>query len=185
MWIHRPGCRSSPRRWTASPRVPTSDDRATGAAALTGFVDAAPVVTEPFTDWVLSGDFPAGRPAWELAGARFVDDLEPYEQRKLRLLNGADSLLAYAGPLRGHHTVAEAIGDAQCRPRLGRGVLGRDGKNSSSRHRALGLAAYRAALLDRFDNARIEHRLQQIALEGVNQAGGVRIVSTVLAERAT
>ena len=32
------------------------------------WIDAAPVVTEPFRDWVLSGSFPAGRPAWEDAG---------------------------------------------------------------------------------------------------------------------
>lgn len=156
---------------------PTPEDRAT-AAALTGFADAAPVVTEPFTDWVLSGDFPAGRPAWELAGARFVDDLEPYEQRKLRLLNGAHSLLAYAGPLRGHDTVAEAIGDAQCRAWV------EEYWDETERHlpAELGLAAYRSALLDRFDNARIEHRLQQIALEGATKLR-VRIVSTLLAER--
>lgn len=157
---------------------PTPEDQAT-AATLTGFADAAPVVTEPFTDWVLSGDFPAGRPAWEAAGARFVDDLEPYEQRKLRLLNGAHSLLAYAGPLRGHTTVAEAVGDAWCRAWV------EEYWDETERHLPddLELAAYRTALLERFDNARIEHRLQQIALEGVTKLR-VRIVSTLLAERA-
>ncbi|CAH0214246.1 mannitol dehydrogenase family protein [Plantibacter cousiniae (nom. nud.)] len=157
---------------------PTPADEAT-AAELTGFTDAAPVVTEPFTDWVLSGDFPAGRPAWESAGARFVDDLEPYEQRKLRLLNGAHSLLAYAGPLRGHATVAEAVGDEQCRAWV------EEYWDETERHLPddLGLTAYRTALLGRFDNARIEHRLQQIALEGVTKLR-VRIVSTLLAERA-
>jgi fructuronate reductase len=157
---------------------PTSADQAT-AAALTGFADAAPVVTEPFTDWVLSGDFPAGRPAWETAGARFVDDLEPYEQRKLRLLNGAHSLLAYAGPLRGHATVAEAVGDEQCRAWV------QEYWDETERHLPddLGLTAYRTALLERFDNARIEHRLRQIALEGVAKLR-VRIVSTLSAERA-
>lgn len=160
-----------------TPRT-TPADRDT-AATLTGYADAAPVVTEPFTDWVLSGDFPAGRPAWELAGARFVDDLEPYEQRKLRLLNGAHSLLAYAGPLRGHATVAEAVGDARCRAWV------EEYWDETARHLpdGLGLTAYRAALLERFDNARIEHRLQQIALEGVTKLR-VRIVSTLLAERA-
>ena len=60
------------------------------------------MVAEPFRNWVLSGDFPAGRPHWEDAGAVFVDEIEPYENRKLWLLNGAHSLLAYAGQLRGH-----------------------------------------------------------------------------------
>ncbi|MDE3129607.1 MAG: mannitol dehydrogenase family protein, partial [Acidobacteriota bacterium] len=78
-----------------------------------GLADAAPVVTEPFSDWILSGEFPAGRPRWELAGARFVDDVEPWELRKLWLLNGGHSLLAYLGLARGHRTVAEAIDDAE------------------------------------------------------------------------
>jgi len=66
-------------------------------AESTGYDDAAPVITEPFTEWVLQGDFPAGRPRWEGAGARFVTDIVPHEQRKLWLLNGGHSLLAYAG----------------------------------------------------------------------------------------
>ena len=69
------------------------------------------MVTEPFTEWVLAGDFPAGRPAWDAAGARFVADITPYEQRKLWLLNGGHSLLAYLGSARGHATIAEAMAD--------------------------------------------------------------------------
>ena len=68
----------------------------------------------------------AGRPAWERAGARFVDDIDPFERRKLWLLNGAHTLLAYAGAARGHRTVAEAIGDPDV-PLVGRAVLGRGG----------------------------------------------------------
>ena len=95
-----------------TPRT-TDADRATVAAA-TGFADVSPVVTEPFSYWVLSGDFPAGRPAWEKAGAQFVEDLEPFERRKLWLLNGAHTLLSFAGQLRGHATVAEALADPVC-----------------------------------------------------------------------
>ena len=82
------------------------------------------MVTEPFTEWVLSGEFPAGRPAWEDAGARFVDDITPFEERKLWLLNGAHSLLAYAGSARGHQTIAEAVADPVCRDWM-RAVVGR------------------------------------------------------------
>lgn len=68
------------------------------ASSANGFADGAPVVTEPFSEWVLSGRFPAGRPRWEDAGARFVPDVRPFELRKLWLLNGAHSLLAYTPP---------------------------------------------------------------------------------------
>ena len=72
------------------------DDRELVAAA-TGWSDETPVVAEPFADWVLAGDFPSGRPQWETAGARFVDDITPWEARKLWMLNGAHTLLASSG----------------------------------------------------------------------------------------
>ena len=70
-------------------------------AGATGLEDRSPVVTEPFSEWVLSGVFPGGRPRWEDAGATVTDDVAPFEQRKLWLLNGGHSLLAYAGSIRG------------------------------------------------------------------------------------
>ena len=161
-----------------TPRT-TPDDLAT-AEGLTGLRDNAAVVTEPFSDWVLSGEFPAGRPKWEDAGARFVDEIEPFERRKLWLLNGAHSLLAYAGLLRGHATVADAMADPDCRSWVV------EFWDEACRHlpaEELDLDAYRTALVERFDNARIEHKLTQISAEGVSKLR-VRIVPTVLAERA-
>lgn len=140
----------------------TDADRA-DARALTGFDDEAVVVAEPFAEWVLSGEFPAGRPAWETAGARFVDDLEPYEQRKLWLLNAGHSLLAYLGLHLGHETVDEAMDDPRCTAPL----------EKLWDEAALELPlpseeidAARAALRERFANPRIRHRLRQIAADG-------------------
>ena len=160
-----------------TPRT-TEADRA-GVRAATGYDDAAVVVTEPFADWVLSGEFPAGRPAWETAGARFVDDVEPFERRKLWLLNGAHTLLALMGPPRGHVTVAQAIGDPVLRDAVERLW------DEACAHLpgGLDLPAYRAALLERFANARIEHRLEQILLDS-DQKLPIRIVPVALAERA-
>jgi fructuronate reductase len=42
-------------------------------------------------------------------------DVTPYDERKLWLLNGSHSLLAYAGSIRGHTTIDEAIADPECR----------------------------------------------------------------------
>lgn len=164
--------------------VATSVDRITPAVTeeltatverLTGLRDAAPVAAEPFSDWVLSGGFPAGRPRWETSGARFVDDLEPWERRKLRLLNGAHTLLALAGPPRGHATVAEAIGD----PELRAAVERLWDEAAATLPGGLDLEGYRAALLERFENPRIEHRLAQIAQGSVTKMR-LRIVPVAL-----
>ncbi len=161
-----------------TPRT-TDADRA-GVRAATGYDDAAVVVTEPFTDWVLSGDFPAGRPAWETAGARFVDDVEPFERRKLWLLNGAHTLLALMGPEHGHATVAQAVGDPVLRDAVERLW---DEACAHLPAEGLDLPGYREALLDRFANARIEHRLAQILLD-TDQKLPIRIVPVAVAERA-
>lgn len=153
------------------------DDRAVVAAA-TGRSDAVPVVAEPFTDWVLAGDFPSGRPQWESAGARFVDDIQPWEARKLWLLNGAHTLLAAAGPARGHSTVAEAFADPHCRD-----LVERLWDEAAANLPGVETTQYRQALAERFANPRIVHRLAQIA-EGSRTKVRLRIVPVALAERA-
>jgi fructuronate reductase len=158
---------------------PTAEDVAT-VAAQTGLLDAAPVVTEPFTEWVISGEFAAGRPRWEDAGATFTDDVAPFEERKLWLLNGAHSMLAYAGSLRGHVTVADAMRDETCRGWL------EEWWDAASAHLTLpvsDIAAYRAALTDRFANPRMQHRLDQIAFDG-SQKLPIRTLPTLRREVA-
>ncbi|MGV8978661.1 MAG: mannitol dehydrogenase family protein [Cellulomonas sp.] len=158
---------------------PTAEDLAT-VETQTGARDRAPVVTEPFTEWVLNGEFVAGRPRWEDAGATFTDDIVPFEERKLWLLNGAHSMLAYAGSLRGHVTVADAMRDATCRAWLD------EWWDAASPHLTLppaDVAAYRAALTERFANPRMQHRLDQIAFDG-SQKLPIRTLPTLRRELA-
>jgi fructuronate reductase len=161
-----------------TPRTTPTDRRTVSDA--TGFDDRAAVVCEPFHEWVLSGEFAAERPAWEAAGATIAADAEPFERRKLWLLNGAHSLLAYAGSAAGHVTVAEAIEDPVCRADVVRWW------DEACRHLTLpasGLADYRAALLERWSNDRIRHELAQIAADGSIKVP-VRILPVLRAERA-
>ncbi|SFS08896.1 fructuronate reductase [Microbacterium sp. cf046] len=160
-----------------TPKITDAD--AAAVAAAMGWHDRSPVVTEPFHDWVLCGEFRSGRPDWEHGGARFVDDIEPFERRKLWLLNGSHSLLAYAGAARGHRTVAQAIGDPAIRSWV------EEFWDEATRHlpsAQLDLSAYRDALLDRFDNARIQHLLDQIGQDGTTKLR-VRIAPVLKAER--
>jgi fructuronate reductase len=158
----------------------TTDADRSAAKALTGTDDAAPVVAEPFSEWVLSGGFPAGRPAWESAGAQFVHDIEPFERRKLWLLNAGHSLLAYLGLLRGRATIADAMSDQVCAAALealwaeARVELPFDDAQVDSSL---------AALRERFTNARIEHRLAQIAADG-SQKLGPRVLDPLRARLA-
>ncbi|WP_311258547.1 mannitol dehydrogenase family protein [Microbacterium sp. WCS2018Hpa-9] len=155
--------------------TPRLSDEETAALAKV-YDDCAPVVAEPFSDWVVAGSFPAGRPQWEAAGARFTDDLDPWEARKLWLLNGAHSLLASLGRLRGHRTVSEAIADAECL----RAVGAYWDEACAHLPDELGLSAYRSALLDRFRNPRIQHLLAQIGLDADTK---VRVRIAPVAER--
>lgn len=146
----------------------------------TGIVDPAVVATEPFSEWVLSGPFPGGRPAWETAGATFVDDIAPHEMRKLWLLNGSHSLMAYAATIVGRPTVYEAITDPV--------VAGWVGEwwDVAARHLPLPageVAAYREALLERFGNARMKDALSRIAADGSVKIP-IRIVPALVADRA-
>ncbi len=161
-----------------TPRT-TDADRAEVSARL-GVVDPQVVPTEPFSEWVLAGRFPGGRPAWDGAGARFVDDVRPFEQRKLWLLNGSHSLMAYAGSIRGHQTVAEAMADPVVRDWV------EQWWDAASGHVPLpaeDVAAYRTALRERFGNANIRHLLAQIAADG-SQKMPIRVVPVIEAELA-
>ncbi|OIH94127.1 hypothetical protein BIU90_06150 [Curtobacterium sp. MCBA15_001] len=156
----------------------TTSDDVSAIAELPGALpgDRAPVVTEPFAEWVLQDVFDGiERPSWESAGVRLVDDVTPYEQRKLWLLNGAHSLLAYLGLLLGHETVAQAMDDPDCRTAVEQLW---DEAAQELPLPATEIAEARAALVDRFANPRIRHTLTQIA-SGGSEKLPVRVVDVL------
>lgn len=154
----------------------TDEDRVRIATRL-NVSDAWPVVTEPFTQWVIEDRFPQGRPAWEEAGAEFVADVEPYEHMKLRLLNGSHSTLAYLGYLSGYETVAETMTDPAF-VRLIEGLM--DEEVTPTLHMPPGadLSSYKRALITRFKNPALRHRTWQIAMDG-SQKLPQRLLGTV------
>jgi len=74
-----------------------------------GVEDNWPVFGEPFKQWVLEDNFPAGRPALEEVGVQFVKDVSPFELMKIRILNGGHATIAYPAGLMDIHFVHEAM----------------------------------------------------------------------------
>jgi len=134
---------------------------------ISGLDDAWPIMTEPFTQWVIEDDFPAGRPPFEQVGAQLVDDVEPFELMKLRMLNGSHSTMAYLGYLSGYQYVNEAIGDPAIH-KLIHGLMSDEAMPTLPMDRVV-LEAYRDQLLARFANPALKHRTWQIAMDGTQK----------------
>ncbi|ATG50627.1 mannitol-1-phosphate 5-dehydrogenase [Brachybacterium vulturis] len=144
--------------------TPSADEQAADIVlARTGLADSVPVVTEPFSEWVLEDSFRGRRPEWEKAGAQLTDDLEVHELRKLRLLNGAHTLMAYAGQIAGLQRVDEAIGHREVRALVEQ--LWSEARATLPLP-AAELDAYTAALEERFRNPRLADNLIRIAADG-------------------
>ncbi len=147
------------------------------AARRTGYTDAAPVVFEPFRQWVIEDRFAAPRPAWEDDGAQLVADVAPFETMKLRLLNGSHSTLAYLGFLAGHEFIWQASSD----PLLARLVerqMAEEIAPTLAAPAGVDLDSYCAQLIVRFRNPALPHRTQQIAMDG-SQKLPQRLLGTV------
>ena len=142
----------------------TEADLASVGRAL-GVGDEGAVFAEPFSQWVIEDRFAAPRPAWETHGAQLVGDVAPYETAKLRMLNGAHSALAYLGLERGHEFVHQAVADPALRPLVERLML-REAATSFTAAAEQDLRGYAEALLARFANPALNHRLIQIAMDG-------------------
>ena len=140
----------------------TDADREAVATSL-GVTDRCPVVTEPFSQWVVEDRFAAGRPAWETGGAVLVDDVAPYEKMKLRLLNGSHSTIACLGCVAGFDYVHEVIGESLYR-RLIRAMMDRE-VTATLDEVDLDLDAYKDRLVDRFANPSLQHAVSQIAMD--------------------
>jgi len=89
----------------------TTADIVAGVERDFGIADEWPVVAEAFESWVLEDDFADGRPPLEEAGVLLVDDVDPYESMKLRLLNASHQCLCYFAALCGYEMVHDAARD--------------------------------------------------------------------------
>ncbi len=140
----------------------TAADVAAVEARL-GLKDEAPVVAEPFSQWVIEDNFTGPRPAWERVGAELVADVGPYEEMKLRLLNGSHSALAYLGFLASFEHVFEVMAVPEFVIFVRRMMALEVAPTLAV---PVDLAGYQRLLLERFANPAIRHRTAQIAMDG-------------------
>ncbi|WP_424981498.1 mannitol dehydrogenase family protein [Maritalea sp. S77] len=145
--------------------------------STTDIEDQWPIVTEPFRQWVIEDNFCAGRPAFESVGVEMVADVTPFEHMKLRMLNGSHSFLAYAGLLKGHEFVAEAIADDELRTHV-LNMMTDEIMPTLDLPDSFDLYAYRDELIERFENPGMAHRLTQIAMDG-SQKLPQRLLNTI------
>jgi mannitol 2-dehydrogenase len=142
----------------------TSDADRTAVAEEFGIEDAWPVVCEPFEQWVLEDRFSLGRPSFEDAGVQLVDDVEPYELMKLRLLNASHQGMCYFGYLAGYRYAHEAAQD----PLFARFLLDYMDKEATPTLQpvpGIDLEAYKRTLIERFSNEHVKDTLTRLCAE--------------------
>jgi len=133
-----------------------------------GIEDGAPVVCEPFRQWVLEDDFPAGRPTLERVGVTFVDDVGPYELMKLWILNGGHAAIAYPSALLGYELVHEAMADPTIRTfltRLERSEI----LPVVPKIPGVDFDAYLTQVIGRFSNSAVGDTIPRLCLDGSNR----------------
>ncbi|MGV3579959.1 mannitol dehydrogenase family protein [Brevundimonas sp.] len=141
----------------------TPDDIAAQGATL-GVRDEGMVKTEPFTQWVVEDRFAGPRPDFAALRVQLTAEVAPWEDAKLRLLNGAHSSIAYLGGLAGHAFVHQVVAIPAFRAFVER--LWDEAQTTLNPPPGLDIPAYRADLMARFSNPSLQHRTRQIAMDG-------------------
>ncbi len=142
----------------------TSAEDVEEAAEKLGLDDAWPVVAEPFFQWVIEDHFTLGRPDFDEVGVQFVEDVEPYELMKLRLLNASHQGLTYFGYLSGYRFAHEAVSD----PAIAGFLLKYMDNEATPTLRpvpGINLAEYKHMLIERFSNPEVKDTLARLCAE--------------------
>ena len=142
----------------------TTADDIDGLEARTGLRDEGMVKAEPFTQWVIQDWFAGERPDFAALGVQLTEAVEPWEDAKLRLLNGSHSAIAYLGALSGHEHVHEAMATPALKAFVE--ALWDEAETTLNPPPGLDVPAYRAELMARFENPALMHRTRQIAMDG-------------------
>ena len=135
--------------------------RLAAAQEALGFTDSAALGTEAFWEWVIERRFvdEADGAALSRVGVNVVDDVRPFEEAKLRLLNGSHSAMAMIGAVAGLPVISACIAHAEVYPFI-HGLMTLEVGPQLTRP---DWEHYRDALLERFANPALQHSVHQIA----------------------
>ncbi|MCL2247847.1 MAG: tagaturonate reductase [Oscillospiraceae bacterium] len=146
-----------------------------------GYSDRLMVVGEPFALWVIETDNPTVSEEFPLNKAGlpviFTENLKPYRERKVRLLNGAHTATVAAAFLSGLDTVGDMMND-----KVIRGFLEEVVYNELAPFVPLpekDVLSFADSVLERFENPFIRHYLLSITLNSVSKFKA-RILPTIL-----
>ncbi|HEY9279134.1 MAG TPA: mannitol dehydrogenase family protein [Eoetvoesiella sp.] len=134
-----------------------------------GLHDDAPVVAEPFSQWVIQDWFSADRPEWERVGVTMAISVDPFEQMRTRLLNAGYFAIAHLGGLAGFRTVASAMKDMEIERFIS--IFLDDAIATLSKHTHVKVADYKQAILKRFVNSLLNQSTAQLAMNGSQTLG--------------
>jgi mannitol-1-phosphate/altronate dehydrogenase len=145
--------------------VPAATDASLQEIAdAVGVADPCGICAEPWIQWVVEDNFVAGRPDWEQVGVQMVQDVLPWEEMKLRMLNGSHSFLAWLGYLAGFETIADCMADADFQAAARRLMMQEQAPTLNIQN--VNLDDYARGLIARFSNPALPHRTWQIAMDG-------------------
>jgi mannitol 2-dehydrogenase len=139
-----------------------------GLAQESGVEDQWPVVAEPFTAWVLEDDFADGRPPLEKVGVLLVDDVQPYELMKLRLLNASHQSLCYFAYLCGYRLVHDAAADPLFTEFLMR-YMDSEATPTLRPVPGIDLPDYKRTLIERFANPGVRDTIARLCADSSNR----------------
>jgi mannitol 2-dehydrogenase len=143
--------------------VTTDEDKAEISRRF-GIDDQWPVVCEPFTQWVLEDEFGDGRPPLEDVGVQLVEDVEPYELMKIRLLNASHQALCYFGYLAGYRLVHEVCQDVLFQQLL-LAYMDREATPTLQPVPGIDLEEYKHTLIIRFSNPNVRDTVARLCAE--------------------
>lgn len=132
-----------------------------------GVNDKLTIMSESFIQWVIEDDFAGEKPALGLVGADIVSNVTPYEDAKIRILNGGHTVVAYLAALKSYETFDQGMGDSEINELLSgyhtNEVLPTVGETPVDLHK------YKDVTKSRFSNKNIADAVARICADGASK----------------